>query len=165
MRNTSAHVLDEARSLPVWEFMADATPEKVGYVMSCYIDSLVQKGMPVGDAAFEAMSVAIDAISSAASEVSGARPLKANAIALPDATGSVEYNFEYCYNEGGGWHSVLFEDIDDARDFASETAARNESNPEFASYARRIVQVDTCDFYDYSIPPTRMRVIQEHRDF
>ena len=83
MKNTSSHVLDEAQALPVWEFMADATPEKIGYVMSCYIDSLIQKGMTAGDAAFEAMNVTMEAIASAASDVTGESPLRAGALAHP----------------------------------------------------------------------------------
>ena len=87
MRDTSARVLDEAQTLPVWEFMADATPEKIGYVMACYIDSLIQKGMTTGDAAFEAMNVTMEAIASAASDVTGESPLRAGALAIPDTTG------------------------------------------------------------------------------
>lgn len=164
MKNPSSHVLDEAQALPVWEFMADATPEKIGYVMACYIDSLIQKGMTAGDAAFEAMNVTMEAIASAASDVTGESPLRAGTLAIPDTTGEVQYDFEYCYNEDGAWHTVLFEDLDDARDFATAALSRNESNERFMSYARRIVQVDTCDFYDHSIPPTKVRVIQNHED-
>lgn len=166
MTNTSARVLDEAQVLPVWEFMEDATPEKVEYVMACYIDSLIQSGVPSRSAEMEARRVTSDAISSAISDLSGGSRARGGSIELPfDAEGSVQYNFEYCYSEGDGWHTVMFEDIDDARDFATDVLARNESNPKFFGYARRIVQVITCDFYDYSIPPTRMKVIQEHEDF
>lgn len=74
--------------------------------------------------------------------------------------GETVYNYEFSYTvDGDTWLTVLFEDLDDARDFASEVREENRGNKQLSFYARRLVQVQTTDFFDCDLCAVDMRVI------
>lgn len=153
MKDTSVRVLDEAQALPVWEFMADASPEKIEYVMACYIDGLIQKGMTRGEAMQEAMRVTRDAIGDAHDEADSL---------LMKGSGNHEYNYEYTYTtDDKVWRSVLFETLEDARRYATQIIAENEENPKFASIARKMVLVSLSDFMDSSKSAVELTVLSK----
>lgn len=79
--------------------------------------------------------------------------------------GSAQYNYEFCFTiNGDDWLTVLFEDLDDARDYAYKVLGENEDNARLRYFARRVVLVDTCDFFDRDIPAVCMRVIDRHSE-
>lgn len=79
--------------------------------------------------------------------------------------GSTQYSIEFCHTtDGETWHDMLFELLDDAREYASRVLRENEGNPEFRCFARRIVLVSTADFFDNSICAVNLRVIDRHAD-
>lgn len=79
--------------------------------------------------------------------------------------GSIRYNYEFRFTTNGEtWITVLFEDLGDARDYGNQVTAENEENARFQCFARKFVQVDTCDFLDSCICADRIRIIDRHRD-
>lgn len=74
--------------------------------------------------------------------------------------GETVYNYEFSYTvDGDTWLTVLFEDIDDARDFASDVREENRGNKQLSFYVRRLVQVQTADFFNSDLCAVDMRVI------
>lgn len=84
---------------------------------------------------------------------------------IDKGNGSTQYNYEFCFTTNGEtWTTVLFEDLDDARDYAYQVVGANEENAMYQCFARRFVQVYTCDFFDRDRCAVRMRVIDKHED-
>lgn len=73
MFDEKAAILDEARAVPVWEFLAVPDPERMRCCMACYIDGLVQGGMCPEEAGRAAMEQAEAAISAALEEIAPKR--------------------------------------------------------------------------------------------
>lgn len=69
----TAAILDEARAVPVWEFMAVPDPARMRYCMACYIDGLMRCGMGPEEAGMTAMEQAEAAISAALGEIAPKR--------------------------------------------------------------------------------------------
>lgn len=44
MDDNTARAIDDARGLTAWEYLAEPTPERIGYAMACYVDGLIQQG-------------------------------------------------------------------------------------------------------------------------
>lgn len=68
---------------------------------------------------------------------------------IDKGSASVQYNYEFCFTiNGDTWLTVLFEDLDDARDYAYEVLGENEENARFRCTARMMAPIDICDFFD-----------------
>lgn len=158
--------MEQAQVTPAFEYMRDATPAMMSYAMSCYLDGLVQGGMSSEQAVAKATAAAVDAIRDAASELSassyGPKAACGASFELPASDGSVECNYEYTYTtDGKTWHSVLFETLEDAREYATQIVAENEENPRFMSLARRMVLVSLSDFMDSSKSAVDLAVLSK----
>lgn len=79
--------------------------------------------------------------------------------------GETQFDFEFTFTiNGDEWLTVLFEDLDDAREYAGEVLEQNRGNDRLMLYARRIVQVQTSDFLDSNLGAVEMRVIDRHSE-
>lgn len=79
--------------------------------------------------------------------------------------GETQYNWEFCYSiNGEDWLTVLFEELEDAREYVVEVESENEDNPRYQRYARQILQVSMWDFIDQGIKQQHVRVVQRHSD-
>ncbi|MEG0791700.1 MAG: hypothetical protein RSG23_08725 [Gordonibacter sp.] len=79
--------------------------------------------------------------------------------------GGTQYNHEFTFTtDGYTWLTVLFEELDDAREYAAEVIEQSNGNDKLMFYARRIVQVRTDDFLDSDLCAVDMRVIDRHSE-
>lgn len=84
---------------------------------------------------------------------------------IDKGNGGTQYNHEFAYTiDGDTWLTVLFEELDDAREYAGEVLEQNRGNDQLMFYARRIVQVQTTDFLDSDLCAVDMRVIDRHSE-
>lgn len=79
--------------------------------------------------------------------------------------GECQYNFEFNFSvDKTVWHTVFFENLGDAREYAAQLLKENAENQRFRCYVRRLILVDTRDFFDTALEAAQLRVISKHSD-
>lgn len=68
--------------------------------------------------------------------------------AINDGSDLFVWSVTYTEDGGSSWRTGTFEDMDDARAFLREAAARNEGNEGFSFYAERKVLVNAFALMD-----------------
>lgn len=68
-----------------------------------------------------------------------------------------EWDFTWTADQSS-WHTVLFETLDECREFAQEKLSENEENPKYMYFARRYCTVSSCDLLDNTIQPVHVRL-------
>lgn len=79
--------------------------------------------------------------------------------------GETQYNYEFAFTiDGYLWKAILFEELEDAREYAEEVRDQNQENDKLLYYARRIVQVQTADFINKNMGAVDLRIIDRHSE-